>query len=185
MPKGELSEMDLDDSKKELKSQMESQGYAVLDDKTIPAIQDIVGRAIERQKKDEEAAGPVPDYLEGIEVYEDLGGNCPVQGTGWFTSVDGKLFAYYFRARGTSWSVDIGDSELPLYPDNHDDPKSTIKWEIVGFYGETAYAAGWMPRAHAMYCLNSTYKAWLAAGGPEASGEFEMLPDFVTPVEIR
>lgn len=176
--------MDLDESKKELKKQMESQGYATLDEKTIPAIEAIVASAIARQDGHEVMAGPVPAYADGVEPYEDLGGNCPVQGTGWFTAADNKQqFAYYFRARGTMWSVEVADGPEHLY---EGEPMRGPKWQVVGFYGKGPYDAGWMPRAHAMHCLNSAYKAWLAAGGHAAqAGEFEMLPDFVTPVAIK
>lgn len=60
-----------------------------------------------------------------------LGGNCPVQAEG---TVDGKEF--YFRARYTSWRMEIGSDAEP-------------EWECHGSWGDGPYAAGWMPEAEA------------------------------------
>jgi hypothetical protein len=58
-----------------------------------------------------------------------IGGNCPVQAEG---TIDGKEF--YFRARGDSWSMDIGG----------DDPVAGGEWSYEEDYGKGPYDAGWM-----------------------------------------
>lgn len=168
----------LDESHKELRKQMDSQGYAVLDEKTIPAIEQIVGAAVARQEGAEAVAGPQPEPSDGVEFYENIGGNCPVQATGWFTGADGNEYAFYFRARGSSWSVDIGDGKDHLYPDKQDDPKSLIAQEVDRSYG-VQFEAGWMTRAEAGHIINGVYRSWLTAGGPTAPREFEL--DFEPP----
>lgn len=40
---------------------------------------------------------------KAIIIIDSFGGNCPVQAEG---TIDGKPF--YFRARGSSWSMSIG-----------------------------------------------------------------------------
>jgi hypothetical protein len=57
-----------------------------------------------------------------------IGGNCPVQAEG---TIDG--YGFYFRARGTTWSVEIYDG-------------GKEPWTTVQKYSEPTqpYAAGWM-----------------------------------------
>lgn len=59
-----------------------------------------------------------------VEINE-LGGNCPVQATG---IIEG--YGFYFRARGSRWSVEIYTGKLG-------------PWEYGEDYG-TDYEAGWM-----------------------------------------
>ncbi len=61
-------------------------------------------------------------------------GNCPVQADG---MIDGKPF--YFRARGSSWSIGIG-GERVLDPE----------WWYGEDYGYGPYDAGWMPQYEAL-----------------------------------
>lgn len=86
-------------------------------------------------------------YLDGIDP-DWLGGNCPVQGEGFFTD-NGVEYNYYFRARGTHWSCDVsaGDSF----------------WSIRERYGDddNLYAAGWMSEDEAISFINKAYTKWL------------------------
>src|SRR5688572_3651548 len=69
----------------------------------------------------------------GIEI-DYLGGNCPVQAEG---RIDGKPF--YFRARGMSWSLEIGA-----------EPVRNPEWGYREDWGDTMFAAGWMDESEAM-----------------------------------
>lgn len=62
-------------------------------------------------------------------VIDQIGGNCPVQAEG---TVDGKEF--YFRARGSRWSMSIGGSDSATDPE----------WYYEETYGSGPYDAGWM-----------------------------------------
>lgn len=77
---------------------------------------------------------------------DTIGGNCPVQAEG---TVDGKQF--YFRARGDSWQLHIGDGEHDL-------------WTNPLFYTEQAYGtwpeAGWMPQHEAVGFIVLGVEAW-------------------------
>lgn len=81
----------------------------------------------------------VVDLLNGgrhrpwVEIHT-IGGNCPVQAEG---TVGGKPF--YFRARGSSWSMSIGGA----------DPADNPEWSHEEDYGTRPYDAGWMPFAEA------------------------------------
>ena len=44
---------------------------------------------------------------KAIIIIDSFGGNCPVQAEG---TIDGKPF--YFRARGSSWSMSIGGDDV-------------------------------------------------------------------------
>ncbi len=63
-----------------------------------------------------------------------LGGNCPVQAEG---RINGKEF--YFRARGNSWSLRIGGSDVVMEPE----------WAYEEDYGDCPFAAGWMTETEA------------------------------------
>lgn len=69
-------------------------------------------------------------------VIEYLGGNCPVQAEGTF---DGKPF--YFRARGTSVTLDVGE------------------WEWRGPEYEWPYA-GWISETLARAYIHEAYAWW-------------------------
>lgn len=83
-------------------------------------------------------------------IISELGGNCPVQGGG---SVDGK--AFYFRARGRSWSMAIG-GDVVGNPD----------WSYRQPYGAGDFDAGYMSEDEARaFILKAAehYRAELAA----------------------
>lgn len=63
-----------------------------------------------------------------------IGGNCPVQAEG---LIDGAPF--YFRARGSHWSLSVGGADVVGSPDwYHEEP-----------YGDGPFDAGWMEEAEA------------------------------------
>lgn len=77
---------------------------------------------------------------------EYLGGNCPVQSEGMFDD-----YQYYFRARGQHWSIELTDPTNLI-------PILMIKVQ----YGDSDFAAGWMPRDDAFKIIVSTYFKWKA-----------------------
>lgn len=77
-----------------------------------------------------------------------LGGNCPVQAEG---TVNGKEF--YFRARGDSWSMQIGGEDVVGDPE----------WEYEEDYGEGPYDAGWMTEDEARAFLQQAAELYAAA----------------------
>ena len=66
-----------------------------------------------------------------------LGGNCPVQGTGRLgpTLDDGHAAVWYFRARGAGWSFDVWNSDEIFEGDQ--------AFSVQGQYGQE-HEAGWM-----------------------------------------
>lgn len=75
---------------------------------------------------------------------EELSGYCPVQGSGYFDSIP-----FYFRARGSSWSLNVGIERV------------TVVKEYFGIYSEDdPYAAGWMQLEEATTLIEKCYKAW-------------------------
>ena len=65
-----------------------------------------------------------------------IGGNCPVQAKG---AVNGR--AFYFRARGEHWSMEIGD----------DPPNFNVEnWYYDEEYPGSKYDAGWMEEEEAL-----------------------------------
>jgi len=73
------------------------------------------------------------DKRPAVDIVE-LGGNCPVQAEG---TIAGKPF--YFRARGSSWRLSVGDGDLMGNPE----------WTYKEDYGET-FEAGWMEQREAI-----------------------------------
>ena len=67
-------------------------------------------------------------------VIDYLNGNCPVQAEG---TVGGKPF--YFRARGSRWSLSIGG-----------EPVGSPEWYYEQPYGKTEFAAGYMEQHEAL-----------------------------------
>lgn len=74
-----------------------------------------------------------PETTPEIQI-QWLGGNCPVQAKG---TINGKEF--YFRARGDSWSLSVGGSDVVMEPE----------WSYEEDYGDDPFAAGWMTEAEA------------------------------------
>ena len=87
------------------------------------------------------------DTLDGRLLIKDLGGNCPVQAEG---TICGEPF--YFRARGCSWSMSIGGSDLVINPN----------WYHSENYGEGAFDAGWMPESEALVFIQREAARWIA-----------------------
>ena len=84
-------------------------------------------------------------------VIDCLGGNCPVQAEG---TINGN--AFYFRARGQSWSLGIGGA----------DPCGDPEWEHREWFGRWP-DAGWMTVGRAKGFLRAAaarYAAGLPAG---------------------
>ena len=72
--------------------------------------------------------------VDGL-VIEWIGGNCPVQAEG---TIDGQEF--YFRARGSRWSLAIGGVDVIASPD----------WFYEEPYGLGPFDAGWMTEEEAL-----------------------------------
>lgn len=75
----------------------------------------------------------------------DIGGNCPVQAEG---TIDGKPF--YFRARGEYWRMEIGEP---------------VEWQRSAKWGDSPYAAGWMPEAEAIAFIEQCAAEYMAEKG--------------------
>lgn len=78
-----------------------------------------------------------------------LGGCCPVQAEG---TIDGKPF--YFRARGASWSMSIGGSDIVGNPD----------WYYKQAYGDDAFSAGYMTEEEAITFINQSANLYINKG---------------------
>ena len=82
-------------------------------------------------------------------IIDDISGNCPVQGEGFF---DGLPF--YFRARGTHWSLDVGvvgETQVASY---------------VEKYSDDMFAAGWMEVDEARVFIQQCYDKWSTIDHP-------------------
>lgn len=77
-----------------------------------------------------------------------IGGNCPVQAEG---TISGQSF--YFRARGEHWSMGIGG-----------DPVGDPDWHLQERWGDSKYAAGWMPEDEARKIIEQCAREYLARG---------------------
>jgi hypothetical protein len=64
-----------------------------------------------------------------------IGGVCPVQAEGTFQGTK-----FYFRARGNSWTVYIGNP----------DPFTVDAWTYGEPYGDEPFEAGWMSEEQAL-----------------------------------
>lgn len=83
-------------------------------------------------------------------IIDWIGGNCPVQAEG---AIAGKDF--YFRARGNSWSIEIGETTL------REDGRWRSEWDYEEAYGDEPYAAGWMPVEEARWFIQSAAERYL------------------------
>lgn len=86
--------------------------------------------------------------MSNIHIYK-LGGSCPVQAEG---TIDGKPF--YFRARGSRWSMSIGGSDVVGNPE----------WYYEQPYGNNPFAAGWMTEVEATKFINDSAKLYNKKG---------------------
>ncbi len=86
---------------------------------------------------------------------EYLGGNCPVQAEG---TIEGRRF--YFRSRGSMWSLEIAPSGV--VGDYLSWPADENCWEHFEEWGDTQYAAGWMPDDVAREMIEKGASIWRA-----------------------
>ena len=91
------------------------------------------------------------DCFPGVEI-QSHGGSCPVQIEG---LVDGQVF--YFRARGSRWSVSIG-GDVIAKPD----------WRYEQPYGHGPFDAGWMSLDEAREFLQIAIGKWRSEFGGRA-----------------
>src|SRR5262245_31139700 len=81
-----------------------------------------------------------------IDLHIDcIGGNCPVQAEG---TIGGEPF--YFRARGTHWSIGIG-GDVVGNPD----------WNREVPWGDGPFSAGWMPIEEAKRIIEQCAKDYM------------------------
>ncbi len=83
-----------------------------------------------------------------------LCGHCPVQAEG---TIDGQRF--YFRARGTHWSLAIG-ANLDIDPD----------WYLKVRYSADPFAAGWMAETEARAIIERCAIEYLASKAKNFKG---------------
>lgn len=79
---------------------------------------------------------------------EQEGGQCPVQIEG---TVNGIPF--YFRARGTSWSLSVAKEETSC-------PLDKTAWMHKETYGKGPFDAGWMELEEARGFLHKALNIW-------------------------
>ena len=116
---------------------------------------------------DEEAARRRAEAL-GVRI-DMIGGNCPVQAEGYF---DDK--AFYFRAKYSSWLIEVGPREIPHCCD---------EWEIERDYGADD-DAGWMPIPIAIGFICDGVEAYrVEHGTPSPVGERQYPPSPRPPEE--
>lgn len=86
---------------------------------------------------------------EWVEI-DMIGGNCPVQAEGYVITPKGK-HRFYFRARGTTISMDVTEDPAAGDPLSIDDQDGVWTWSFR--YGWT-YEAGWITEAFARGCID-------------------------------
>jgi hypothetical protein len=96
---------------------------------------------------DEKRYGPLDPIIE----IEYLYGNCPVQAEGW---IDGKRF--YFRARGEHWRMMIHPTETGDFMTWGKTPA----WSYMEPWGDSPFAAGWMPEEIAREMIAKAAEKW-------------------------
>lgn len=77
-----------------------------------------------------------------------IGGNCPVQAEGMV-----NRRPWYFRARGDSWSMTVGNPG-----DQH--ALDSEAWRCEQEYGDGPYDAGWMPEDEARGFIVGAIMLW-------------------------
>lgn len=85
-------------------------------------------------------------------------GYCPVQIMGTLESGD----TYYFRARGSRWSLTIAPTEKELFDVN------TKLFDYSENYGKT-FEAGWMKRRDAIRFATFAIRKWRMENEPKSS----------------
>ncbi len=83
-------------------------------------------------------------------VIDCIGGNCPVQAEGRIGGVP-----FYFRARGRRWSMSIGGDDVVGEPE----------WYYEEPYGDTEFAAGWMPQHEALAMMAKAFRLYSERNG--------------------
>lgn len=94
--------------------------------------------------------GRIDTKTPGLTI-DFIGGNCPVQAEG---TINGSEF--YFRARGTHWTMSIGGSDVILKP----------AWHRRRSYGDEPFCAGWMTEQEALKFIEDSAADY--ASGKEA-----------------
>ena len=126
--------------------------------------------------------------LVPIVTISHIGGACPVQGYGTvqaFGVFDASVRHWYFRARGQSWTLTVGDL-APSVGDDWSDPgplddgfvsPNRADLCVRGEYQGGLYAAGWMPGVDAEARIRKALDLWargergcvdLGPDGPDA-----------------
>lgn len=93
---------------------------------------------------------------QGIIVY-NLGGSCPLQGEGSITHDSGKRVLFYFRARGQSWTMEIGRRGREMADD---------AWKYRESWPGDKYAAGYMVPRQALPLIERAVLFWRKDGAP-------------------
>jgi len=82
---------------------------------------------------------------------EWLGGNCPVQAVGTVEGLD-----FYFRARGSNWSIEIGKlpwmKTLVTSETNLSENQDNVYFDYVESYGKWP-DAGWIDENEALFLI--------------------------------
>ena len=75
---------------------------------------------------------------------------------------------YYFRARGEQWEMTIGDSvDACVDASLSARPLDQAEFYCTGRYGNTRFAAGYMPLEHAEAIIRHCVRLWRAAQAQE------------------
>ena len=82
-------------------------------------------------------------------ILDWIGGQCPVQAEGFINSIP-----FYFRARGTHWTLYIGN-----------DPMCNPEWEYKELWSTEEFSAGWMTEEEAISCIEKAINIWLTKKG--------------------
>ncbi len=109
----------------------------------------------------------VPPYRSGPGWHGTVFGSIPVQGEG---EVDG--FKWYFRARGSHWSIEIEDHF------SSEDPKKLEPWETGAWYGVWP-TAGYMPFSEAWGFIEGSIELW-RSGSPGVLENLQVPPGEAT-----
>ena len=93
-----------------------------------------------------------------IDIHE-LGGYCPVQGTGTVQVGFGAPHWWYFRARGESWALEL----WPAPPEHPMElPDGDPIWFVKAVWTDDPYAAGYMGLDEAERLIRWALGEWVA-----------------------